>query len=206
MSLKGPDNPLLCHYFCYYLKWVYDNAMFTTGDTLTYSYGGLGEESSDLQSLRAKRGQGLRLLHCFPISGHRLGLLYIISILIHGGQTSYELRLQPLNPTQHWSRWRSWGFSTPVWGPRRSTCLDLPRDLVLKRLSRLNLLGDPPVPVVPGACHASTCPGTQFSGGCHALTCPGIRSLGGCHASACLGICILTRGCLAVRLQQYWVG
>ena len=75
--------------------------MFTTGDTLTYSYGGLGEEISDLQSLRAKRGQGLRLLHCFPISGHRLGLLYIISILIHGGQTSYELRLQPLNPTQH---------------------------------------------------------------------------------------------------------
>ena len=25
MSLTGPDNPLLCHYFCYYLKWVYDN-------------------------------------------------------------------------------------------------------------------------------------------------------------------------------------
>ena len=30
-------------------------------------------------------------------------------------------------------------------GPRRSTCLDLPRDLVLKSLSCLNLLGDPPV-------------------------------------------------------------
>ena len=114
MSLTGPDNPLLCHYFCYYLKWVYDNAMFTTGDTLTYSYGGLGEEISDLQSLRAKRGQGLRLLHCFPVSGHRLGLLYIISILIHGGQTSNELRLQPLNSTQHWSCWRSWGCPTPV--------------------------------------------------------------------------------------------
>ena len=28
-------------------------------------------------------------------------------------------------------------------GPRRSTCLDLPRDLVLERLSHLNLLGDP---------------------------------------------------------------
>ena len=25
MSLTGPDNPLLCHYFCYYLKWVYDS-------------------------------------------------------------------------------------------------------------------------------------------------------------------------------------
>ena len=35
----------------------------------------------------------------FPVSGHRLGLLYImISIPIHGGQTSNELRLQPLNP------------------------------------------------------------------------------------------------------------
>ena len=30
-------------------------------------------------------------------------------------------------------------------GPRRSTCLDMPRDMALKRLSRLNLLGDLPV-------------------------------------------------------------
>ena len=30
-------------------------------------------------------------------------------------------------------------------GPRRSTCLDLPRDLVLKRLSHLNLLSNPSV-------------------------------------------------------------
>ena len=30
-------------------------------------------------------------------------------------------------------------------GPRRSTCLDLPRDLVLERLSYLNLFEDPPV-------------------------------------------------------------
>ena len=28
-------------------------------------------------------------------------------------------------------------------GPRRLSCLDLPRDLVLKRLSHLKLLGDP---------------------------------------------------------------
>ena len=59
-------------------------------------------------------------------------------------------------------------------GPRRSTCLDLPRDLVLERLSYLNLLRDPPVPGVPEGRHTSTC--------------PGIRSLGGYHASACLGI------------------
>ena len=25
------------HYFCYYLKWVYDNEMFTCGDTLACS-------------------------------------------------------------------------------------------------------------------------------------------------------------------------
>ena len=37
MSLTGPDNPLLCHYFCYYLKWVYDNEMLTGGYTLTWS-------------------------------------------------------------------------------------------------------------------------------------------------------------------------
>ena len=53
MPLTGPDNPLICHYFCYYLKWVYDNEMFIIGDTLNCSYGGLGEEISDFHSLRA---------------------------------------------------------------------------------------------------------------------------------------------------------
>ena len=56
MPLTGPDNPLLCSYFCYYLKWVYDNEMFTIGNTLNCSYGGLGEEISDLHSLGAIRG------------------------------------------------------------------------------------------------------------------------------------------------------
>ena len=55
MLLAGPDNPLLCHYFCYYLKWVYDNEMFIIGNTLNCSYGRLGEEISDLRSLRATR-------------------------------------------------------------------------------------------------------------------------------------------------------
>ena len=75
-----------------------------------------------------------------------LGLLYImVSIPIWVGQTSNELRLQPFNPTQHWSCWRPWRHPTPAWGgPRRSTCLSLPRDLVLGRLSHLSLLGDPP--------------------------------------------------------------
>ena len=39
----------------------------------------------------------------------------------------------------------TWGCPTPAWDPRRSTCLDLPRDLVPGRLSHLNLLRDPPV-------------------------------------------------------------
>ena len=52
MLLTGPDSPLLCHYFCYYLECVYDNEMFTIGDTLNLSYGGPGEEISDLHPLR----------------------------------------------------------------------------------------------------------------------------------------------------------
>ena len=36
-------------------------------------------------------------------------------------------------------------YPSPIGGPRRLTCLGLPRDLVLGRLSHLNLLGDPPV-------------------------------------------------------------
>ena len=70
MPLTRPDSPLLCHYFCYSLKWVYDNEMLTIGDTLTCSYGGLREEISDLQFLRAVRGSvsqsqgtGLDCLH-----------------------------------------------------------------------------------------------------------------------------------------------
>ena len=90
--------------------------------------------------------------------------------------------------------------------PRRSTCLELPKNLVLRRLSRLSLLRDLPVQGSPGGQHVSTCPGTQFWEGQPALTCPVIQSPGGCHTSACLGVCTLTQGCLALRLQQYWIG
>ena len=55
MHLTGPDNLLLCHYFSYHLKCVYDNEIFTIGNTLNCSYGGLGEEIRDLLSLRAIR-------------------------------------------------------------------------------------------------------------------------------------------------------
>ena len=66
MPLTGPDNLLLCHYFCYYLERVYDNEMSTVGDTLSCTYGGLGEEINDLHSLRAIRRQGLWLFHQAP--------------------------------------------------------------------------------------------------------------------------------------------
>ena len=56
MPLTGPDNPLLCHYFCYYLEWVYGSEMSTVGDTLSCTEGGLGEEINDLDSLRGIRG------------------------------------------------------------------------------------------------------------------------------------------------------
>ena len=120
----------------------------------------------------------------------------MISIPICSEQTGNDLKFQPFSPTQHWSRWRLWGYPTPVlgsqestcidllgiWsskgchasvgsgihqsrGPRRSTCLDLPRDLILRwptcldlpghsisrRLSHLSLPGDlHPDPGTPG--------------------------------------------------------
>ena len=45
------------------------------------------------------------------------GLLYImVSIPVWGGQSSKELRLKCLNPTQNQSCWRPWGHPTPAWG------------------------------------------------------------------------------------------
>ena len=69
----------------------------------------------------------------------------MISIPICSEQTGNELKLKPLNPTQHWSCWRPWGCQLQFRDPKRSTCLNLPRDLVLERLSHLSLLRDPPV-------------------------------------------------------------
>ena len=100
------------------------------------------EEISDLYSLRAIRGKAYGFFTRFPVSEHRLGLLYImVSIPIRSGQTSNELRLQPLNPTQHWSCWRPWWCRIPVWDSQE---VDLSH-LVLRKLSHLNLLGDLPV-------------------------------------------------------------
>ena len=98
--------------------------MFTIGYTLNCSYGGLGEEVNDLHSLRAIEDKAYGCFTRFPVSGHRLGLLYItVSIPIRGGQISNKLRLQSLNPTQHWSCWRPWGHPTQVQGSQK---VDLP--------------------------------------------------------------------------------
>ena len=74
----------------------------------------------------------------FPVSGHRLGLFYIMmSIPICGEQTGNDLKLQPLNPTQHWSFGDLGEAQLQSGGPRRSTCVYLPRDLISRRLSQL---------------------------------------------------------------------
>ena len=69
----------------------------------------------------------------------------MVSIPICGEQTGNELKLQSLilPSTGHARDLGDAQFQSR--GPRRSTCLDLPRDLVLKRLSHLNLPGDLPV-------------------------------------------------------------
>ena len=56
MPLTGPDNPLLYHYSFYYLEWIYDNEVFTFGNTSSCTYGRLREKINDSHSLRAIRG------------------------------------------------------------------------------------------------------------------------------------------------------
>ena len=53
----------------------------------------------------------------------------MISIAIHSGQTTNELRLQPLilPSTDHTGNLGD--SQVQSWGPRRLTCLNLPRDL-----------------------------------------------------------------------------
>ena len=130
----------------------------------------------------------------------------MVPIPIRGGQTSNELRLQLIYPTQHWSCWRPWGHPTQVQGSQK---VDLPLPAqgsgpwkdVTPQLAQGSAS-----PGVTGGGHTSTCPGTEFLGGQHALTCLGIRSPGAVMPQLAWGICILTQGHLALRLQQYWVG
>ena len=129
----------------------------------------------------------------------------MISIPINGGKTSNELRSQHLNPTQHWSCWRPWRCPIQSRGPKRLTCLDLPRDLGHRRLSCLSLLRDPseqdprkstclalPRDLVPGRLSCLNMlrdlPVQGVPGGQPALSCLEIWSSKGCHASTLSGI------------------
>ena len=72
----------------------------------------------------------------------------MISMPICSEQTGSELRLQLLNPTQHWSCWRPWRCPTPARGSQEvnpaSTCLGIWSSK---------------------GCHASTCLGIHQSRG-----------------------------------------
>ena len=73
--------------------------MFTIGDTLNCSYGGLEEEISVLYHLKR-----IRLGAISPgaqSQGTGLDCFTSWYLPIRGGQTGNELSLQPLNPTQH---------------------------------------------------------------------------------------------------------
>ena len=85
----------------------------------------------------------------------------MISIPICSEQTVNELKLKPLNPTQHRSCWRPWGRPTPVWGVPggqpsltclgiwslkicyASTCLGIRQSRGPRRSSCLDLPRDP---------------------------------------------------------------
>ena len=69
----------------------------------------------------------------------------MVSISICGEQTGNELKLQSITLPSTGHAGNLGDTQLQSGGPRRSTCLDLPRDLVLKSLLCLNLVGDPPV-------------------------------------------------------------
>ena len=88
-------------------------------------------------------------------------------------------------------------------GPPASTCLG---NLVLRRLSHLNLLEDP---LVQGSQEVDM---PRLAQGSNSREADIPRPAWGysvsrrCHVSTCLGICTLTQGPPAFRLRQYWVG
>ena len=123
-------------------------------------------------------------------------------IPICSGQSSNELRLQPLNPIQHLSPSTAYLGDTQL--QSGCPCLNLPRDLVLGRLSPLNLSRDQPVQGSQEVNMPRPVQGPNSWGSCLNLLGDSIsRKL---HAPALLGICTLIQGLLDLRLQQYWVG
>ena len=80
-----------------------------------------------------------------PIQTHKVAstIFWIDNQKIAGLSREILYNIQPPNPTQYWSHWRSWGRSnSSPGGPRRSSRLDLPRDPILGRPSGLDLPGD----------------------------------------------------------------
>ena len=69
MALTRPDSPLLCHYFCHYLKWVYNKDSFIIENILNFSYGGLGGKISDLLLSEQYEGESSDF-HQVPKSQH----------------------------------------------------------------------------------------------------------------------------------------
>ena len=93
-----------------------------------------------------------------PIQTHKTAstIFWIDNQKIAGLRREILYNIQPPNPTQYWSHWRSWGCtnSSPG-GPRRSSRLDLSRDWSSK------------------GCHASTCSGILWSQGSQEVVTPG---------------------------------
>ena len=69
----------------------------------------------------------------------------MVSIPICSEQTGNELKLQSLTLPSTGHAGDLGDTQLQPRGPMRSTCLNLPRDLVLEKLSHVNLLGDLPV-------------------------------------------------------------
>ena len=141
---------------------------------------------SFFQSLCSDPSLLFHALFLSPIQTHKVAstIFWTDNQKIAGLGRQILYNIQPPNPTQYWSHWRSWGRPNsspgvpgghhaltclgislqkvvtpqPVWGSfsprgsRRSSCLDLPRDLISRRLSRLSLPGDlHPDPGTPGS-------------------------------------------------------
>ena len=112
----------------------------------------------------------------------------LLSIPICSGQTSEELRLQPLNPAQHWSHWRPWEHPNPA---QRSQEVNLPPPA--SGSGPLEVVTPQPAegstsPGIPGDRSALTCLGIWFFEGCQASTCSGIHQSRGPRRSVCLNL------------------
>ena len=128
---------------------------------------------------------------------------YLFPSVVNKLAISYNYNPLILSSTSH--SWRFGDTQLKPGDPRRSTCLNLPRDPVPGKLSCLSMLRDPsaqdprkstcldlPRDLVPGRLSCLNLlrdpPVPGIPGGQHASTCPGTQFSGDLHASTCLGI------------------